>query len=118
MELTTVSIIHAFLRGVLGALVPGTGRRRATSRLDTQVCARQPEAPRTTEPRPPAVRSPYGLDQGPFDGAASPLVRPYLVAVEREQARQSRRRLALVLAADFGIDLDCHVVGNERVVTC
>ncbi|WP_308186115.1 hypothetical protein [Streptomyces sp. MNU76] len=47
-----------------------------------------------------------------------PLVRPYLVADEREQARQSRRRLALVLAADFGIDLDRHVVGAEQVVAC
>ncbi|MDX3544468.1 hypothetical protein PV729_18920 [Streptomyces europaeiscabiei] len=106
------------LRGALGLLVPGTGRRRATSHPATQICARQPVAPRTTEPGPPAARSPYGLDQGPFDGAASPLVRPYLVAVEREQARQSRRRLALVLAADFGIDLDRHVVGAEHVVAC
>ncbi|WP_319369671.1 hypothetical protein [Streptomyces europaeiscabiei] len=71
-------------------------------------------------PGPPAPRSPYGLDQGPFDGAASPLVRPYLVAVEREQARQSRRRLALVLAADFGVDLDLdrHTIGAEQVVAC
>jgi hypothetical protein len=53
-----------------------------------------------------------------LDGSASPLVRPYLVAVEREQARQSRRRLALVLATDFGIDLDRHVVGAERPVAC
>ncbi|MFM9698872.1 hypothetical protein [Streptomyces europaeiscabiei] len=113
-----MSIIHALLRGVLGVLVPGTGRRRAISRPATQICARRPEAPRTTEPGPPAARSPYGLDQGPFDGTASPLVRPYLVAVEREQARQSRRRLALVLAADFGIDLDRHTIGAEQVVAC
>jgi hypothetical protein len=45
-------------------------------------------------------------------------VRPYLVAAEHEQAQQSRRRLALVLAADFGIDLDRHVVGAERAVAC
>ena len=113
-----MSIIHAILRGVLGVLAPGTGRRRATSRPVTSVCALLPEAPRTTAPGPPAPRSPYGLDQGPIDGSASPLVRPYLVAVEREQARQSRRRLALVLAADFGIDLDRHVVGAERAVAC
>jgi hypothetical protein len=69
--------------------------------------------------RPPTPRSPYNLDpHTPLDGSASPLVRPYLVAVEREQARQSRRRLALVLAADFGIDLDRHVVGAERAVAC
>ncbi|MET9081511.1 hypothetical protein ABZX77_06340 [Streptomyces sp. NPDC004237] len=41
----------------------------------------------------------------------SALVRPYLTAHEREAALQQRRRLALVLAADFGIDLDQHVIG-------
>lgn len=113
-----MSIIHAILRAVLGVLAPGTGRRRAAAHPVTSVYAHQPEAPRTTEPGPTTPRSPYGLDQGPFDGSTSPLVRPYLVAVEREQARQSRRRLALVLAADFGIDLDRHVVGAERAVAC
>jgi hypothetical protein len=39
------------------------------------------------------------------------MVRPYVVESEREEARQSRRRLALVLAADFGVDLDEHVIG-------
>ncbi|SOD77195.1 hypothetical protein SAMN06272781_5065 [Streptomyces sp. 1222.2] len=43
------------------------------------------------------------------------MVRPYVVEAEREQHRQSRRRLALVLAADFGIDLDAHVIGAEAV---
>ncbi|WP_309474669.1 hypothetical protein [Streptomyces ipomoeae] len=63
----------------------------------------------------PAPRSPYGIDT-PFDGASSPLVRPYVVADERERFRQHRRRLALVLAADFGVDLDRHVVGAEAVL--
>ncbi|WP_323748931.1 hypothetical protein [Streptomyces sp. PR69] len=60
----------------------------------------------------PAVRSPYGLDE-PLNGSETALVRPYLVAWERgqERARQQRRRLTLVLAADFGIGLDAHVVG-------
>ncbi|WP_443061280.1 hypothetical protein [Streptomyces sp. NBC_00391] len=110
-----MSIIHALLRWVLGMFAPGTGRRRAGARPALTPSplpeVRGPDALRT-----PTPRSPYGLDQGPFDGAASPLVRPYLVAVEREQARQSRRRLALILAADFGIDLDRHVVGAEQVV--
>jgi hypothetical protein len=35
-----------------------------------------------------------------------------VVAAEREHA-QLRRRIALVLAADFGIDLDRHVLGAE-----
>ncbi|WP_371579331.1 hypothetical protein [Streptomyces sp. NBC_01314] len=99
-------------------MAPGTGRRRAGTCLFEPGPGHESEASsRTTGPLP-APRSPYGLDQGPFDGAASPLVRPYLVAVEREQARQSRRRLALVLAADFGIDLDRHTIGAEQVVAC
>ncbi|WP_328507128.1 hypothetical protein [Streptomyces sp. NBC_00391] len=61
-----------------------------------------------------AQRSPYGL-HGPFDGGATAMVRPYVVESEREQARQSRRRLALVLAADFGVDLDDHVIGAKAV---
>ncbi|MDX2522712.1 hypothetical protein PV420_00415 [Streptomyces europaeiscabiei] len=113
----TMSIIHALLRCMLGMFAPGTGRRRAGTRA-TLTPQPLPEVPVPDALRPPTPRSPYGLDQGPFDGAASPLVRPYLVAVEREQARQSRRRLALVLAADFGIDLDRHVVGAEHVVAC
>ncbi|ULR51364.1 hypothetical protein [Streptomyces deccanensis] len=115
----TVSIIHAFLRWALGTFAPGTGKRRAGTGLHEPDTRYMPEAPLTTAAEgPPIPRSPYGLDQGPFDGSASPLVRPYLLAVEREQARQSRRRLALVLAADFGIDLDRHVVGAERAVAC
>ncbi|MFJ5551754.1 hypothetical protein [Streptomyces sp. NPDC093225] len=60
------------------------------------------------EPGPvlPAARSPYGADDGPLDGDAAPLVRPYQRAHEQWQ-----RRLALVLAADFGVDLDTHLVG-------
>ncbi|MGW0731166.1 hypothetical protein [Streptomyces sp. NPDC002851] len=45
------------------------------------------------------------------------MVRPYLVEHERwqERADRRRRRLALVLAADFHLDLDRHVVGAEGV---
>jgi hypothetical protein len=47
------------------------------------------------------------------------MVRPYVLEAERardrERARQYRRRVALVLAADFGIDMDRHVVGAEGV---
>ncbi|MHC0431246.1 hypothetical protein ACX6XY_13780 [Streptomyces sp. O3] len=61
-------------------------------------------------------RSPYGLDV-PLDGEDTALVRPYLVEHEQrqERAQQRRRRLALVLAADFGIDLDRHLVGAAGV---
>ncbi|MDX3522875.1 hypothetical protein [Streptomyces scabiei] len=116
----TVSIIHAFLRWVLEAFAPGTGRRRAGTRPcrpDTHY--KRAALPTTAAVRLPIARSPYDLDpHTPLDGSTSPLVRPYLVAAEHEQARQSRRRLALVLAADFGIDLDRHVVGAERAAAC
>ncbi|MGW0705735.1 hypothetical protein ACWD4G_07170 [Streptomyces sp. NPDC002643] len=113
-----MSIVHALLRWVLGVLAPGTGRRRADCRLAPPVPKLSPEVLAAAVPQAQTPRSPYGLDDGPHDGSASPLVRPYLVAVEREQARQARRRMALVLAADFGIDLDRHVVGAEAVVGC
>lgn len=64
-------------------------------------------------PWPPTPRSPYGIG-GPLDGDETPLVRPYLRDHE-ERARQRRRRLAMVLAADFGIDLDTHLVGARGV---
>ncbi|MBX9362055.1 hypothetical protein [Streptomyces sp. WAC04114] len=93
---------------------PGTGKRRRPRRhlhvhLTVVSCpsASQP-------PQLPRHRSPYGL-HGPLDGAASPLVRPYLAAHESEAALQERRRLALVLAADFGIDLDQHLIGARTV---
>ncbi|MEV4936778.1 hypothetical protein [Streptomyces zaomyceticus] len=74
-----------------------------------------PAASTLQPPSPlPHLRSPYGREPHTIDADASPLVRPYLAAHEQESARQ-RRRLALVLAADFGIDLDRHVVGMPGV---
>ncbi|MFI6278745.1 hypothetical protein [Streptomyces sp. NPDC050988] len=108
-----MSIIHTLLRWVLGVLAPGTGRRRAARHHCAPAAALRAAALRATAPWPPEPRSPYGLAEAPLDGGASPLVRPYLVAVERERARQSRRRIALLLASEFGIDLDRHVVGAE-----
>ncbi|WP_282697543.1 hypothetical protein [Streptomyces sp. CC208A] len=52
-----------------------------------------------------------------LNGESTALVRPYLVTHERQEeraARQRWRRLSLVLAADFGVDLDTrdvHAVG-------
>ncbi|MDX3518889.1 hypothetical protein [Streptomyces scabiei] len=104
-------ISHAFLRWALGVFAPGTVRRRLTAARPAPPSRetprhRPPALPQTL----PAARSPYGL-HGPLDGGATVMVRPYVAEAEREQARQSRRRLALVLAADFGIDLDEHVIG-------
>ncbi|WP_371580060.1 hypothetical protein [Streptomyces sp. NBC_01314] len=109
-----MSIIHAFLRWALGLLAPGTGRRRAASCPAVSPPAPRPRTTATAPQRLLAQRSPYGL-HGPLDGGATVMVRPYVVESEREQAWQSRRRLALVLAADFGIDLDEHVIGAKAV---
>jgi hypothetical protein len=115
----TVSIIHALLRWILGVLAPGTGRRRAGARSAVPLArVAQKSEVRVVHRQLPAVRSPYGLAE-PLDGAATIPVRPYVLAQqEQEQQRtrqtQTRRRVALVLAADFGIDLDEHVVGAER----
>lgn len=111
----TVSIIHAFLRWILGALVPGTGRRRAAHPA-VPAPEHRHEAPRTTTtPSLPAHRSPYGRDV-PLDGHAAALVRPYVLEAEREQTLKRHRRVALVLAMDFDIDLDRHVAGAEGLV--
>ncbi|WP_425587904.1 hypothetical protein [Streptomyces marokkonensis] len=69
------------------------------------------EDARTATARLSLPRSPYGADT-PLDGGAATLVRPYVVACER--ARRRRRRLTLVIAADFGLDLDRHVIGAKR----
>lgn len=111
-----MSIIHAFVRWILGVLAPGTGRRRGDASAAVQTPLRVPEAPPASAPWPPVRRSPYGLEE-PLPGEATAVVRPYVVLTEREseRARQRRRRVAMVLAADFGIDLDRHVVGVEAV---
>ncbi|ORT59409.1 hypothetical protein [Streptomyces sp. CB03238] len=83
------------------------GRHRARPAARAADRAAVPVPPR---PVPlPAARSPYGLDV-PLNGRESAMVRPYLVADEQRQ-----RRLALVLAADFGIDLDPHLAGAGQV---
>ncbi|MEU8866533.1 hypothetical protein [Streptomyces umbrinus] len=97
---------------------PGTGKRRR-SRHRTYLCVhftavRHPSPSAPLSPRLPYHRSPYGL-VAPLDGAGSALVRPYLAAHDQEAALQQRRRLALVLAADLGIDLDRHLIGAQEV---
>ncbi|GAA2318616.1 hypothetical protein GCM10010234_76110 [Streptomyces hawaiiensis] len=97
---------------------PGTGKRRRgrpRRHLFPHVHLTLASCPSAAQP-PQLLRhrSPYGL-HGPLDGAASPLVRPYLAAHESEAALQERHRLALVLAADFGIDLDQHLIGARKV---
>lgn len=110
-----MSIIHALLRLMLCVFSPGSGRRRAGSRPTTAAPATQPQNPRpaygqvsrfgpgwgwTARPQ-----SPYGLRE------------PYPDAHERrqERARQWRRCLTLVMATDFGIDLDRRVLHRAGV---
>lgn len=108
--------IRCIAARLLGVLMPGSGRRRAGARPVPERPVRHPEVSRPRPARLPVHRSPYGLHV-PVDGAGTPLVRPYVLEAERarEWERQARRRIALVLAADFGIDLDRHVVGAEGV---
>ncbi|MBQ0847609.1 hypothetical protein J8N05_05135 [Streptomyces sp. BH-SS-21] len=70
---------------------PGTGTRRRT-RHRTYLCLHIT-----------AVRHPVHP------------VHPSLVEGDPEAALQQRRRLALVLAADLGIDLDSHLIGAREV---
>lgn len=110
-----MSIIHAFTRLVLDLFAPGTGRRRAGARPAGPAGAARSPRPGPGAWRLPAPRSPYGLG-GPLDGEETALVRPYLAAHEARH-RQAWRRVALALAADFGIDLDerdLHGLGAAR----
>ncbi|OKJ99811.1 hypothetical protein AMK26_27915 [Streptomyces sp. CB03234] len=68
-----MSIIHAFVRLVLGTFAPGSGRRRAGCRPAPTVPARVV--------RLPAHRSPYGQAHV-LDGEDSVLVRPYLLDLD------------------------------------
>ena len=112
--------MHDLIRRTLEWLrllfAPGTGKRRRPHQ-HPHFCVHLTVVRRPSSPERPSLprhRSPYGLDT-PLDGADSALVRPYLTAHEQEAALQARRRLALVLAADFGIDLDRHLVGAQEV---
>ncbi|MCX2185546.1 hypothetical protein KV205_34310 [Streptomyces sp. SKN60] len=117
----------ALLARLLGLpLAPGSGRRRADTRPTnpTSVLARRREEVRPglydwfgpAQRQADGPRSPYGLGET-LDGAATALIRPYLVALERQEERtlQRWRRLSLVLAADFGLDLDTRDIHAPRV---
>lgn len=115
-----MSIIHALLRWILGVFAPGTGRRRAATRSAVPAPTRIPKRPGAVVVRLPALRSPYGLPEL-LDGASTATVRPYVLAAERacrerecEHARQTRRRVAPGLAADFRIAVDRHGTGAGR----
>ncbi|WP_405820895.1 hypothetical protein OG241_34275 [Streptomyces sp. NBC_01390] len=110
-------------------LIPPTGtRRKATPSTRMVVTSETPRGHADRRVRVQAVRrSPYSTDQGPLDGSASRLSRPYLPALAdsvpeleseavaarrtarvrrngaaRARAVRLRRREVAVLAADFG----------------
>ena len=114
---------------VLVRLFPPTGtRRRVPTAIRTVVtCENVKDHPHLVARVPAQRRSPYSSDRGMLDGSASRLSRPYLPALAdmapkvpltpctarvrpnctaRERVAQYGRRTALVLAADFGLDLD------------
>jgi hypothetical protein len=109
--------MHKPIRRILDRLslllAPGTGRRRVGSRPLTPAPTPWPNVSHAPEPLP-THRSPYGLHD-PIDGGTTLLVRPYLSALDLERTQQARRRLALVLAADFGIDVDQQLIGTPGV---
>ncbi|CAG7626065.1 hypothetical protein [Actinacidiphila bryophytorum] len=111
--------MRSLLALILSWLMPSTGKRRATPPTPTPHLTDEPtrrltitraavgvELPSHRSPRPPAY----------LRGEDTPLIRPYLVAHEREQERrrQRDRRTAAALAT-LGIDfptlsLDIHGV--------
>nr|WP_030738762.1 hypothetical protein [Streptomyces sp. NRRL S-31] len=106
-----IRCVAAWLRRLF---VPGTGKRRAGSRQPPASPVRRSDPPRPAAAQPPVARSPYGLHEH-LDGEAAAMVRPYVIAMEQERAHRRRRRIALVLATDFGIDLDQLVTGSEAM---
>ncbi|MFJ3091773.1 hypothetical protein [Streptomyces hydrogenans] len=111
----TVSIIHALLLLFLEAFTPGSRHGRANAPAPASARPVDKARPKPVQESVARPRSPYGLPET-LDGEGTALVRPYLPSHERQEegARQRWRRACLVLAADFGIDLDTrdvHAVG-------
>lgn len=115
----------------LTRLFPPTGtRRKVPTAIRTVVTCKEVKDDAHLVARVPVQRrSPYSADRGVLDGSASRLSRPYLPALADmtsevpssprtagECVVQFGRRTALVLAADFGLDLDTrniHAVLNR-----
>jgi hypothetical protein len=89
-ELMTVGIIHALMRQALDLFAPGTGRRRGPTHPTVDIAALTTRAVHAAPSALPAHRSPYGLHTF-FDGAATVMVRPYLVADEWSQEQEFAR---------------------------
>ncbi|WP_371661463.1 hypothetical protein [Streptomyces sp. NBC_00280] len=113
-------LIRRTLHWVRLFFAPGTGKRRRIQH-HPHICVHITAVRRSPSTSPPLYlprhRSPYGLVSF-LDGTDSALVRPYLTDTDATPDREAAlqyRRLALVLAADFGIDLDRHLIGAQEV---
>jgi hypothetical protein len=95
-------IAHIF-EPLLRLVWPGPGRHRRAGRRFTSVIA---EAPAMRLPRVP-VRPLRGEDIG--------LVRPYLVAHERQEARRQRARRRALWLAMHGIDIGPRLIHGVEV---
>jgi hypothetical protein len=113
----THSALRRGLVRALALLIPGTGRRRACRAPNSTA-----PVPRTASglrllvqpwnpPRLRSRRSRAALWGPPIEGDASPLVRPYLAAYERQE-----RRTALEVALD-GIHVGPWHIHGPRVAT-
>ncbi|MGW1716092.1 hypothetical protein [Streptomyces sp. NPDC002156] len=113
----------------LTRLFPPTGsRRKVSTAIRTTVTSKNVKDHARLVLRVPAQRrSPYSADRAALDGSASRLSRPYLPAIAdmvsgaavipraarvrpyltaRERVTRWGRRTTMLLAADFGVDLD------------
>ncbi|KPI25345.1 hypothetical protein OK074_6959 [Actinobacteria bacterium OK074] len=125
-------VVALVLWGLTRLLPPGANRRRVPTAMRAVMTGENAKERARLVARVPArCRSPYSTDRAPLDGSASRLVRPYLPGLDAHPADQSPdvatsprparvrpywparervarwgRRTALVLAADFGVDLD------------
>ncbi|MEV6395174.1 hypothetical protein AB0M39_10420 [Streptomyces sp. NPDC051907] len=104
-----IQALVLWARAVFAPRTSGRHRLRAGDRMADCVQPRPPRLPDVPWLLP-AARSPYGLHL-PLNGQETAMVRPYVLADEQRQ-----RRLALVLAADFGVDVDAHLLGAHGVV--
>jgi len=113
-------VMTLVLWGLTRLFPPSGTRRKVSTAIRTVVtCENMNDHARLVARVPARRRSPYSVDRAPLDGYASRMSRPYLPAgvdvaptmplsprTAREKAAQFGRRTALVLAADFGVDLD------------
>nr|WP_063792751.1 hypothetical protein [Streptomyces aurantiacus] len=98
---------------LLRLLFPGTGRRRRPVTAPVGACACPPCScpPCTCGEGPTSTRA----GSRPLRGEDHAMVRPYLVAHEREEARRQRGRRRALWLAVHGIDIGPQVIHGVEV---